>query len=366
MSLKFDKLVTQVQTMGRAIAHRTEDISERGQRARQVLDAADNLDLLHHKIEVVREHDAGYRGAAPHTEAINQPYPVATAPSQAVIVAVDGSQVYPDLHAAALYYLINLGYFIYYHGNGDRPVEGCEPQLYYNDTDLRERNGYGAVIQNSVVNDRRTVQEMQILTQVSLHEREYQVPLLSLMDGRLLWVAQPTVPEAAKLNDYYREAFTNFYDIHQDKRAQDGHNANLAGYVDSEDSRFLIRLLELLLLDDDEITKQKLDEPGPFEGLTDAWLLRRVLAPGERSAIMIQQSPRNKEYRRQIGDAFEIAFFYLNVGTLSNPHIARIEVPMWVVEAPGAVDEVHGLVLSQCQLTGRYPYALTRAYELAV
>ncbi len=348
--------------MGRAIAHRTEDISERGQRARELWHSADDLDLLHHKIDLVRERDAGYRGAAPHQEAINQAYAAPTIPEQAVIVAVDGSQVYPDMHAAALYYLLNIGHFIYYHGTGDRPKEGSDPQLYYNDTDLREKNGHGAIIQNGVVNDRRTVQELATVTRISVEEYEHPVPLLGLVDGRLLWVAQPTIPGAQHLNSFYADALKDFYAIHQEK----SHNASLAGYVDSEEGRFLIRLLHLLLLDDDDIHKAALEEPGPFEGLTDSWLLRHVLAPGERSAVMIQQSPRNKDYRQYLGEVYEIAFFYINVGSVATPHIARIEIPMWVVDAPDAVDEVHGLILSQCRLTGRYPYALTRADELAV
>jgi hypothetical protein len=41
-------------------------------------------------------------------------------------------------------------------------------------------------------------------------------------------------------------------------------------------------------------------------------------------------------------------------------------MPMWVARDPAAVDRVHTLVYDQCQMMWRYPYALTRADELAV
>jgi hypothetical protein len=40
---------------------------------------------------------------------------------------------------------------------------------------------------------------------------------------------------------------------------------------------------------------------------------------------------------------------------------------MWVAREPAAVDALHALLLQQCAIQGRkrYPYALTRADELA-
>ena len=48
--------------------------------------------------------------------------------------------------------------------------------------------------------------------------------------------------------------------------------------------------------------------------------------------------------------------------------IARIDIPMWVARDPQKVNDLHALILEQCAMQGRnpYPYALTRADELAV
>lgn len=352
--------------MGRAIAHRTETVSERGQKARDAFFACNDLDEIRQMIEIVRAKDAGYRGAAPLNEAINMIFPAPPEPEEATVIAVDGSQIYPDMHASALYYLTNIGYFVFFHGGAELPLEGSEPYLFYNDSDLREKNGHGSLIKNTVVNARRTVQEIQTATQVSLDFWQESNPLITLIDGPLLWFIDRGTPQAGFLEDEYQNALSNFYQIHLEKQKAYQSNASLVGYVERGDSRFVIRLLHLLSLEEEMITRAELETAGPYEGLNDDWLFRGILAPGERSAVMVQQSPRNKEYRNQYGEPYEIAFFYLNVGTLHKAHIIRLEIPMWVAQSSRAIEEVHSLVLSQCNLTGRYPYALTRADELAV
>jgi hypothetical protein len=91
----------------------------------------------------------------------------------------------------------------------------------------------------------------------------------------------------------------------------------------------------------------------------------KLLRPGQRSALFVQQSPQNKRYHDK-GESYEIAFFYLNVGNELGYHLARVEMPMWVARDPRAVDRVHSIMYQQCQVMWRYPYTLTRADELAV
>jgi hypothetical protein len=55
----------------------------------------------------------------------------------------------------------------------------------------------------------------------------------------------------------------------------------------------------------------------------------------------------------------------LNPGSTGKA-IARIDIPLWVVEQPDAVAQVHALIYDQCQILGDYPYALARADEMAV
>lgn len=82
---------------------------------------------------------------------------------------------------------------------------------------------------------------------------------------------------------------------------------------------------------------------------------------------MVQNSPRNFAFRQR-GESYEIAYFYLKVSSGYQEAIARVDIPMWVARDKQAVDELHALLLEQCAMQGRnpYPYALTRADEIAV
>lgn len=366
--LKFDKLLEQVERIGRQAAYRTQEMSERGQRAIEQFQTSTDLAAIHERIDLVRERDAGYRGAAPYEEDIHQAYsPYYPPPEEATLVAVDGSQIYPDLHASSLYYLTNIGVFRFFHGGEGRlPLEESLPELYFAESDLREHNGHGAVIKNAVINFRRDVKEMETLILHCWDYLETDKPLLGVRDGRLLWWLGEDIPQAKELTNRYYDALENFYDLHRRRRALYGQNANLVGYVERSDSSFVIRLLHLLSLEPEQVTRANLETAGDYEGLTDDWLFSRILQPKQRSALMIQQSPQNKAFKFELGEAFEITFFYINVGTWGQPHIIRVEVPMWVAEAEGAVDEVHQLLLDQIAITGKYPYVLTRADELAV
>jgi hypothetical protein len=119
-------------------------------------------------------------------------------------------------------------------------------------------------------------------------------------------------------------------------------------------------------LSEDEVAHTDLSTQAIWRGLLDRHLFNAVLQPGERSAIMVQNSPQNLSYK-QMGENYEIAFFYLKVSSGYRTTIARVDIPMWVARDKRAVDELHGLLLCQSAMQGRnpYPYAITRADELA-
>ncbi len=363
MPIDFTKVKPQVEKMGRMIAHKTEELSARAQTAYdQFQDLPDNQ-TIQQRVQLARDKDAGYRGVAPiaiNGESIGGRYATPLVPGQATILAVDGSQIYPDIHSSTFYYLTNVAVFTFYHGDDRLPQEFSDPELAYADSLLRDQ--FDQVISNATVNARRTVREMQSLAQHVWEERHFENPLLAIYDGRLLFWLGKEVPEATLLEDEYRAGIVHLHDTHNWTWNTHGHNTNVVGYVDRPTSRFMIGLLELMALPPVDVTRNKLMSQRFYEGLDDRWLYNRWLRPGERSALMIQQSPQNKFYR-QIGENYEIAFFYLNVG---RPHLARVEMPMWVAKSPEAVDEVHALLVEQSRIMGNYPYALTRADELAV
>jgi len=366
VTLEFNKIVPQIQQMGTDLHGADQAASRKLSAAWEAFQLLADADRIWQQVAIARERDAGYRGIAPFNpagspnESIVKTYPLPYCTDRATVLAVDGSQVYPDPHAAVLYYLTNIAVFVYHHGvDGALPEPISVPQLYFSDEDLHEKGGDGGrVIANAAVNARRSVFEIQLLAQETYRRAQsnHARPLLALADGPLLFWLGGDVPNTRSLMADYYEAF--------DLLGQA--DALLTGYVDQPRSRFLISTLYLMTLSEAEIDRAALVTAGLFEGLEDRILMQNLLAPGDRSALMVQQSPQNKAYREYLAE-FEIVFFYVNVAAPGQaPYLARVEIPRWVAASSRAIDAVHALLYSQCQLTDRYPYALTRADECAV
>lgn len=342
--------------MGRYLGHLDQSISARLELALQWFYEADDLERVHERIALVRKSSvSGYRGAAGVDEIICDTVPCPPMPEAATMIAVDGSQIYPDPHAPTLYYLINLGWFTCYYGVPRTPQQNTDPQLYYSDVEIHDSDG--RLISNLTVNARRSVMEMQMLAKQAWLLRDEARPLIGFHDGGLLkFFGANEVADAGKIEQDYMEAL---------QRLQDAQTV-LAGYLDKPRSTYIISLLHLLNLEPDEVNDFNLKTNGQLEGLLDVYLMQRVLKHGERSAIMAQNSPQNREYAQR-DPSYEIAFFYVNVADSGAPCIARIDIPMWVATDKASVDALHALIIHQCQIQGRkhYPYALTRADELA-
>lgn len=348
----------QVQTMGRYLGHRNQTLVNRLDLALERYYAATDLDFVHERIDVVRKSSvSGYRGAAPFDEVICGVGDLPAPPAAATLVAVDGSQIYPDIHAAAQYYLINMGVFVYTFGEQRLPSQASEPQLIYQEDLLQDRDG--RMITNQTVNARRSVMEMQWLAKEAWNRRAEPRPLIGFHDGGLLkFFGATEVAGAQEIEKDYMEALEKLRDA----------AACPLGYLDRPRSTYLISLLHLMSLPLHQINDAYLRSNGEMEGVTDAMLFAQVLEPGERSAIMIQNSPQNLAYKGRSSEGdFEIACFYLNVSNGSVPVIVRIDVPMWVARDKNVVAAIQSMVVAQCGIQGRrsYPYVITRADELA-
>jgi hypothetical protein len=365
VSLEFNKLMLQVQKLGAMLENLDFDLRDKMQIALERFAGAGDLDFVRERIDIVRSTDvSGYRGAAPldppYGQPINLIYPPPELIDQATIIAADGSQIYPDEESPIHYYLLNVGLYIYHHGVERTPEQISLPQLVYHKDYVHEKSG--RIISNRTVDARRTVREMENLAEYSwkLNRMGVAQPVIALYDNHLLFWANSDVTASDQIMHDYHAAMIQLHDS----------GAILAGYLDNPyRSRVVMRLLYLLSLQDaDEIKRkqQLLAAGGDLEGLRDVHLFDAILEPGERSAIMVQNSPRNLSYKRR-GISYEIAFFYVKVANAFQTAIARVDLPMWVARDEAAVNALHGVILSQCTLQGRnpYPYALTRADELA-
>ncbi len=363
MPLEFHQIVDQVYRMGGMLTHIPNEHHKLMQLALERFNAAGDLARVRERIAWVRAPNvSGYRGAAPleldTAEPINAVFDPPQEPPQAVIMACDGGQIYPNENTIWHYYLINVGLFVYFHGSGHTPIPMTFPQLVFHPNEVHDK--YGRVVSNRIVDDRRTLAELRILSD---HVRVYtypDVPLLALYDNRLMYLPNSDDDSALLMRA--------FFDTMAALRDQ---GALLAGYVDNpfRSKRFL-QLLYLLSLETQAAVHDQqvyLARCGDLEGLRDRDFFNHVLKPGQRSAVMVQNSPQNRDFKDR-GRDFEIAFFYLKVvSALDETRVVRVDLPMWVARERAAVDAVHALLLSQCRLQGRvpYPYAIARADELA-
>jgi hypothetical protein len=89
------------------------------------------------------------------------------------------------------------------------------------------------------------------------------------------------------------------------------------------------------------------------------------LKPGERSALFGIQSRNSDQYAAELA----LHFFYLNVGRDDDhPYPVRVEVPAWVANNQEMLNNLHAVLVQQCQILGTrtYPYLLHRSHEVAV
>ncbi len=359
MALEFNKVVEQVYKLGRMLDEIDLNVGNRLDLAVERFYAATDLAAIHERVEMTRRPDvSGYRGAAPldppHHEVICQVFPCPPIPDSATIIAADGSQIYPMESSPLRYFLVNTGLFTYHHGADRVPDQLTIPRLFFHKDHVQDPSG--RTLSNRTVDARRTATEMHELAARVWDLRDQARPMLALYDNHLLFWASSDVTGYLELMKRYQSALVRLHDA----------GAILAGYVDNPRSRVVVRLLHLLSLTEDEVRSTDLSASRELESVSDVQLFGSVLQPGDRSAIMVQNSPRNLKYRQR-GESYEIAFFYLKVSSNYQESLARIDIPMWVARDKALVDELHALLVSQCSLQGRnpYPYALTRADELA-
>ena len=362
MALELNKLTDQVAAMGQAMAARADELAGRASQARELLAAQPEVsEELKRKIEAARRIDEWRRGCIPLGERLDERCRPLVQPKIFTLIAADGSQIYPDRHGIASYYLLNTGAIVLRAGTGEAPTVSSVPEIFFEDADLYDEEG--RMRSPEFISAQRNRRELAALADLAESERtalggDLAVPIVCLIDGPLLpWLRpDPDHPEAINQElEFFAEQMARL-------RAA---GAIPVGYVDRPSSAYVLRILELIGLPIEKITREALRQ-GPFIQLTDRQLFTD-LAPNERTGLFEPNSDANDRYRvRSDGD--RIAFAYLNVARQAgreNAAIARIEVPGWIAADPAKLDLAQAAIYANCEPT-RYPYVLARAHELAV
>ena len=361
MALELNKLTDQVAAMGQAMAARADELTGRASQARDLLAAQPEVsDELKRKIEAARRIDEWRRGCIPLGERLDERCRPLVQPKIFTLIAADGSQIYPDRHGIASYYLLNTGAIVLRAGTGEAPSVSSVPEIFFEDADLYDDEG--RMRSPEFISAQRNRRELAALADLAESERtalggDLATPIVCLIDGPLLPWLRPDPDHAEAINQelvFFAEQMARL-------RAA---GAIPVGYVDRPSSAYVLRILELIELPIEKITRETLRQ-GPFIQLTDRQLFTD-LAPNERTGLFEPNSDANDRYRVRSGD--RIAFAYANFARQpgrANAAIARIEVPGWIASAPGKLDLAQAAVYANCEPTS-YPYVLARAHELAV
>ncbi|HLE23085.1 MAG TPA: DNA double-strand break repair nuclease NurA [Anaerolineales bacterium] len=360
MSLDLRQVLPQVESLGQEAARRAAAASIRLPRLAQLLLDAARLDRseLEHRLAAA---PATAHPAWPTDEAIDASFPLPAHPPRLRLLAADGSQVYPDRHAAAFFYMVNIGSIDLLQGSGRPPQTATHSNLHFDDEDLRDTRGLP--VDTHLINARRDAAELKelarlvegpVLSEVEgpvLSEVEGPVlsevegPTLALLDnGLLLWAAsqeqKAARPDVQRVLDEYLAAL----DVLRDS------GAALAGYISRPRGANVVDLVEAAAA----------EAGGTPPRLTDRLLFGRHLQAHMRSARFRHPARINDEFAAR---GHEIQFFYLHTGAQDG--IARVEIPHWVAADAARMAMVHAGIVEQCRLTG-VPYPLVRAHELAL
>jgi hypothetical protein len=351
--LRIDQLRQDIKKLSQYAVETRQRTTEEVETALRWWEHAPPSDALREKLLPFITSASGWQGALPTTPAplthrFNAP---SSPPPGTTVVAVDGSQIYPDRHAAFLYYLIQIGALIFRY-NGQAPTPTSKAWLYFEEQDLHTQEGYLISAQHLSV--QRTLKEIDYLAeQIEIVQNDNaSPPLLALSDGPLLWTLREPDREHTAALDRYLHALTRIRQA----------GGMPVGFIERPSGRLFVDLLWAGQIPQADLSMKL--ETNPLLMLTDEMLMRYVLKPGERTVWLERPSSTNDAYARQ-GHA--IWCCYLNVGTEpGHPIIARVEVPVWGAQNEPWITTLHSTLRHQIQVLEGTPYVLARAHEIAL
>jgi len=297
------------------------------------------------------------------------------APSAYTVVASDGSQIYPDRHGAAIWFVVNTGRVRLTYGEQSSAAMDSEPRLYSEEGDVfRGVLGQRQTVTAEDVAVVRTVEELRAL--LELAEATSERPALALLDGKLIpwsWAQEGDGFKLEHLEEYGR-LLARFRDIGVPvasyvSRSGANEVTNLVRLGDC-DQRVVncdlcphLRAVKATTGSDTMTVAEAQALPcGTPAGLVDSDLFGALLPAGHRSPLFVE---RNSGYERIKQRA---AFFYLHATARdgSGGEIGRVELPEWAADDESVVSFVHAAIVDQIAKGHGYPVALREAHEQAI
>ncbi len=272
-------------------------------------------------------------------ENIHEIYSVGTNKNEEYsILAVDGSQIYPDKHQQVLdFFLLNTGNCFIRYGGKSAVFIQSQPYI----IDPIKYRFLGNVSQTELIDMIREEKEFSIMReQVDQHN-----PDITLFDGNLLLWHMEYKNNLSK--DYFIPLYLEpLWYLYEKKRL-------VAGYLSAPQFNDIVTMLIKILPTgyDEKIVYD-------LQDMTDADLFSYILHPYQRSPVFMA----NHAITRYYEDPIKPCFLYLN----TNSEIIRLEIPAWIASNKTDVDIVCALCIDQCQKGQGYPVVLAESHAQAV
>lgn len=251
------------------------------------------------------------------------------------VLAIDGSQIYPDRHLGINYFLINIGEVFLSYGPekslaklDSTPIInlGCDPSS-FEGTEM-------------VINARRT--EFELKTGLDLIKKTTTKNSLFLFDGSIIfWHLQA---QETKNKDNFLKSYLEILNGFYEKKCL------YAGYISLPNSRELINILRATA------QLKKIDEN--FQHLIDSDVIEFYLESNERSILFKNNSHISSFYPAHSHPYF----FYFK----TDYEIIRIEIPAWIAHDKEKIKIVESIIFDQINKGQGYPVALAEAHNQAV
>jgi hypothetical protein len=281
---------------------------------------------------------------------LNETIPVAQINSPYAVLAVDGSQIYPDRHQGIACYLINVGFVQLAYGIVEEKPLLLEsrPHIFLSHVESESES----TVQDGsadAVNCLREEYELRAGFEqgLLLKEKMGNQPYAVLFDGSLIFWHLESKDEAIK------EKFLSTYlhIMHQFFQAR----IPMASYISFPKSKELVNLIRVALC---KFELEGCTEHKAVDHIVDAQVARFFLNQGERTIIFQNHSAISSLYP----DHLKPHFFYLHVGQ----EVIRVEIPAWIAEDAEQVRVISEIIFDQAMKGRGYPVCLAEAHEQAV
>ncbi len=284
------------------------------------------------------------------------------------LIAVDGSQIFPNRHKSYLYaYARAQCQAIVYNAHSEQHhalmralnAAECSAERVFTEAELLDPST--GELQTQRVALERSLLELEALTRACALAHAHGLRSIALLDGMLL----PFALVNARLEGENAAAFARLLSALEQLR-QSG--AVVCGYVDRPNSRALVQTIALGGLDPDEpnFGERVAQRLNRVQGMLDRYFLESVLPPAHYTLPFIPAWRINRALERQ-GHAVSVC--YANFGhpeTVGMPStiIARLELPAWCADE-SSLHTVCAVLDRQVQLAGGYPMLLAMAHKAA-